>query len=130
SGVWCRERYIVNIPTTSGRITSQRDGIEVATRGIDGASAMRSSPGSTTVTEASSLRQSVGPTELVLVWLFPRPGEPPVPLNWPGDDEVLIGRDAACGVRLEGNDVSRRHAALRRSAPGAGVVILGLGRRD
>ena len=91
---------------------------------------MRSSPGSTTVTEASSLRQSVGPTELVLVWLFPRPGEPPVALAWSGDDERVIGRDAACAVRLEGNDVSRRHAALRRSTPDAEVEIVDLGSRN
>jgi transcriptional regulator of acetoin/glycerol metabolism len=91
---------------------------------------MRSSPGSTTVTEASSTRRSAGPPGLALVWLFPRPGTPAVGLAETGREERVIGRDAASAIHLEGNDVSRRHAALRRDAPDAPVTIVDLGSRN
>ena len=70
-----------------------------------------------------------------LVWLFPGTAVPPVDLHWEGEGELTIGRDATCGVQLMGNDVSRRHAVLRKSGPGAsgrdeGVVIADLGSRN
>jgi transcriptional regulator with PAS, ATPase and Fis domain len=66
-----------------------------------------------------------------VVWLFPRPSEPPVRLAW--DDhgnERTVGRDDACAIRLQGTDVSRRHATLRRDAAGSGVVLVDLGSRN
>jgi transcriptional regulator with PAS, ATPase and Fis domain len=66
----------------------------------------------------------------MLLWLFPQPTQAPVGLDWQGDGELLIGRDAACAVSLSGNDVSRRHAALRRSGSAARTVIVDLGSRN
>ncbi|MCX7935894.1 MAG: FHA domain-containing protein [Planctomycetota bacterium] len=34
-----------------------------------------------------------------------------------GDETTTIGRDAACGVRLEDSQVSRLHAEIRREGP-------------
>jgi sigma-54 dependent transcriptional regulator, acetoin dehydrogenase operon transcriptional activator AcoR len=89
-----------------------------------------SDSGSTTVTEASCARGSSGHSDLSLVWLFPRPNVPPVELSWQGDGELEIGRDEACPIRLSGNDVSRRHAALCRSGPERGLSIRDLGSRN
>jgi DNA-binding NtrC family response regulator len=89
---------------------------------------MTSGSGTTTITEASSHRPATGSAELALAWVFPRPGEAPTSLA-PRGGEVVIGRDGACAVRLEGSDVSRRHAGL--SWDGAGVVtIRDLGSRN
>jgi transcriptional regulator of acetoin/glycerol metabolism len=90
--------------------------------------AMTSGPGTTTITEASSHRPAAGSAELALAWVFPRPAEAPTPLA-PRGGEVVIGRDSSCAVRLEGSDVSRRHASL--SWDGAGVAtIRDLGSRN
>jgi transcriptional regulator of acetoin/glycerol metabolism len=90
--------------------------------------AMTSGSGTTTITEASSHRPATGSAELALAWVFPRPGEAPTSLA-PRGGEVVIGRDGSCAVRLEGSDVSRRHAAL--TWDGAGVVtIRDLGSRN
>ena len=43
--------------------------------------------------------------------------------------ERVIGRDPSCAVELSGNDVSRRHAALRREGAG-GTIIADLGSRN
>jgi transcriptional regulator with GAF, ATPase, and Fis domain len=75
---------------------------------------MRSGPGSTTVTEASSPQKPSFREDLALVWLFPRPGEPVTSLHFDDDGERIIGRDDGCEVRLSGSDVSRRHASLGR----------------
>ena len=56
--------------------------------------------------------------ELALAWLFPRWREP-TPLHGDDPGERVIGRDPSCAVELSGNDVSRRHAALRREGSGA-----------
>ncbi|HEX7508551.1 MAG TPA: sigma 54-interacting transcriptional regulator [Polyangia bacterium] len=92
--------------------------------------AMRHDAGTTTVTEASASRHSEVPATLALVWLFPRVDIPAVNLQSSGESEWLIGRDPACAIRLEGNDVSRRHAALRRTAAEAAVRIVDLGSRN
>jgi transcriptional regulator of acetoin/glycerol metabolism len=89
---------------------------------------MRPASGSTTVTEASSPRHPVASTELTLSWLFPRPGEPAVKLDWNDDVERLIGRDESCAVRLSGSDVSRQHASLRRN--GNELTITDAGSRN
>jgi DNA-binding NtrC family response regulator len=51
-----------------------------------------------------------------------------VSLDWEDEAERVIGRDEDCAVRLAGNDVSRRHASLRRN--GAELVISDLGSRN
>jgi hypothetical protein len=42
-----------------------------------------------------------------------------------GQSEWLLGRDVACGLRLPGPGVSRRHARLRRSWPGFVITPAG-----
>ncbi len=91
---------------------------------------MGSDGGNTTVTEAASAGARAAVPGSALVWLFPRSGGTPVALDWSDNDELTIGRDDACDVHLFGNDVSRRHAVLRRSLPEAGVVIADLGSRN
>jgi len=90
--------------------------------------------GITTVTEASAPRPGQGEETLVLVWLFPRADVAAVALQSSlkssGDAEWLIGRDPACAIRLEGNDVSRRHAAIRRTSATAATHIVDLGSRN
>jgi len=86
--------------------------------------------GTTTVTEAASAAGSVSAPGAALVWLFPSAGAAPVGLHWEGGGERTIGRDEGCAVHLTGNDVSRRHAVLRRSLQGSGVVIADLGSRN
>jgi DNA-binding NtrC family response regulator len=92
--------------------------------------ATRHEAGNTTVTEASSPRHGEGAQDLTLVWLFPRTGLPPVALHGPGDFELVLGRDPTCAIRLDGNDVSRRHAAIKRIAPDPLPVISDLGSRN
>jgi transcriptional regulator with AAA-type ATPase domain len=84
--------------------------------------------GATTVSGPSSPRPASAGTVLALAWLFPRSQEPTALY---GDDagERVIGRDPSCAVELSGNDVSRRHAALRREASG-GTSIADLGSRN
>jgi transcriptional regulator with PAS, ATPase and Fis domain len=41
-----------------------------------------------------------------------------------------IGRDPACAVRLSGNDVSRRHACIKRESPESIPIIVDLGSRN
>jgi transcriptional regulator of acetoin/glycerol metabolism len=87
---------------------------------------MRSDVGSTTVTEQSAPAHGEGPSSsLVLVWLYPRTGMDPVALAGLGSDEIVIGRDLSCAVRLDGNDVSRRHAVIRKTGGGTDIVDLG-----
>jgi sigma-54 dependent transcriptional regulator, acetoin dehydrogenase operon transcriptional activator AcoR len=69
------------------------------------------------VTEASSPRHPVASRALTLVWLFPRPSEPAVSLGLENGVELVIG-----------NDVSRRHASIRRD--GSELVISDLGSRN
>jgi transcriptional regulator of acetoin/glycerol metabolism len=92
--------------------------------------AMGQDAGTTTITEASAPSHGEGAQTLILVWLFPHAGIPAVPLSPQGEGEWLIGRDPACAIRLEGNDVSRRHAAIRRTAADAAPQIVDLGSRN
>jgi two-component system, NtrC family, response regulator AtoC len=48
------------------------------------------------------------------MWLFPRPSDAPQPLALVPGNELLIGRDEGCGLRLNDPDVSRRHARIQR----------------
>ncbi|HSN91028.1 MAG TPA: GGDEF domain-containing protein [Anaeromyxobacteraceae bacterium] len=43
----------------------------------------------------------------------------------PLEGEITLGRDAACAVRLDGEDVSRRHARVAPEGDGHAVVDLG-----
>jgi len=91
---------------------------------------MRQDAETTTITESSAPRHGEGAATLALVWLFPRADLPSVALHTQGEGEWLIGRDPACAIRLEGNDVSRRHAAIRRTAAESAVQIVDLGSRN
>lgn len=88
--------------------------------------------GATTVTGAGVRRPATPGEELTLVWVFPQVGLAPLRLGGPGQagEDLIIGRDATCAVRLEGNDVSRRHAALSRASPEAEVVLRDLDSRN
>lgn len=71
---------------------------------------------------AGTITQTVGdrelvpfasePTAMVIRWVFPFPVRPP---TWLEGASLTFGRDEACEVRLEGGNVSRRHASIRRS---------------
>jgi hypothetical protein len=87
---------------------------------------MSAGVGTTTLTHAASAAFRADARGLALVWRFPRANAPQLALAWDGDGELTLGRDPSCSVQLEGSDVSRRHAALRKR-PGAGVVIADLG---
>lgn len=81
------------------------------------------------VTSAAA-RSVVNSSDLALVWMFPRPSEPAVRLHWDGNAEQVIGREEECSIRLLGNDVSRRHASLRKHDTGFGVEVVDLGSRN
>ena len=74
---------------------------------------MGTDPGTKTVTAAGAPVRGADREGLALAWVFPRPDQPAIPLDRGAarGSELTIGRDAACDVRLEGGDVSRRHAA-------------------
>jgi transcriptional regulator of acetoin/glycerol metabolism len=92
---------------------------------------MASGVGNTTVATTNAGAQSVGtPSNLALAWLFPQPSQPPVGLRWKGTAELVIGREAECSVHLPGNDVSLRHAVLRKDDTGFGVEVVDLGSRN
>jgi transcriptional regulator of acetoin/glycerol metabolism len=69
------------------------------------------------------------PAVLKLTWFFPQRGPLFVELgDRGGPEETLIGRDPLGAIRLEGSDVSRRHASLRKKngvRPGTEIVDLG-----
>jgi len=78
---------------------------------------MTSDSETTTVTEAASKATCLGGRDLVLAWSFPRVSVPSVDLRLDGGArDLIVGRDAGCAVQLDGADVSRRHAVLRKPA--------------
>ncbi|HEX3902264.1 MAG TPA: sigma 54-interacting transcriptional regulator [Polyangia bacterium] len=77
---------------------------------------------------AAARATSAGPST-ALVWLFPMAVGAPLRLQGEGP-ELTIGRDEACDVHLTGNDVSRRHAVLRRGPEATGATIADLGSRN
>ena len=83
-----------------------------------------------TVTEAASVAARAAVPGAALVWLFPSSAGAPVGLRADDKIELTIGRDETCAVHLTGNDVSRRHAALRLGLEVAGAVIADLGSRN
>jgi transcriptional regulator of acetoin/glycerol metabolism len=89
---------------------------------------MNGGGGTTTITQAVAPRDGgAAGRPLSIVWRFPHAAVAPVPLAQPG--EIVLGRDPACAVQLNGHDVSRRHAALRPDA-GGGTVIADLDSRN
>jgi transcriptional regulator of acetoin/glycerol metabolism len=86
--------------------------------------------GNTTITERSPSRQGTVCRELSLVWLFPHNGLPPSPLYWEDKGERSIGRDSSCAIRLDGSEVSRRHAAIRREKDVVLPLLVDLGSRN
>ena len=90
----------------------------------------RHDAGNTTVTGRNAPRHGEETQDLALVWLFPRTGLPPVRLHAPGDFEMVLGRDPSCAIRLDGDDVSRRHALIKRVAPDPIPVIADLNSRN
>src|SRR5664279_2459733 len=86
--------------------------------------------GNTTITERSPSRQGAVARELSLVWLFPHMGVVPSALYWEGAGERIIGRDSECAIRLDGSEVSRRHAAIRREKDVALPLLVDLGSRN
>lgn len=76
--------------------------------------------GSTTVTEARSRPSSGDAPDLALSWVFPRPEGALRPGH---GQELVLGRDDSATVRLVGDGVSRRHAALRRD-PATGALMI------
>jgi transcriptional regulator with AAA-type ATPase domain len=92
---------------------------------------MGSGVGNTTVTVAAARGAAAAPAarDLALVWVFPRAKAEPVGFAL-GGPERTVGRDESSDVRLTGNDVSRRHAVLRRSSEDGRVTIADLGSRN
>jgi DNA-binding NtrC family response regulator len=88
---------------------------------------MGNDPGTKTVTAARAPARGAAREGLALVWVFPLPDSPAIPLDRApeGAAELVLGRDSACDVVLEGNDISRRHAALRWTEAGAALHDLG-----
>src|SRR5579864_5408582 len=87
----------------------------------------------TTVTHAAGSVAEAAAPALSIVWRFPRATGVPVRLDWELDGklgELIVGRDAGCAVQLDGHDVSRRHAALRKVGSEAGATITDLGSRN
>src|SRR4051812_14012985 len=73
----------------------------------------------TTERENESVAGDVKP-RMWLRWVAPRELAP-VPL----EHDLIIGRDAECQVRLDGNGVSRRHAIIHRQGPLFAIKDLG-----
>jgi len=88
--------------------------------------AMTSDSMVTTVTQASSSMRRTDARAGFLVWLFPQPQT--VDLSISG--ERCIGRDKSCEICLQGNDVSRRHALLKRARDATKSTLVDLGSRN
>jgi len=88
---------------------------------------MRHDAGTTTITESSPIRRGDASGNLALVWLFPHTGTPATLLHWQGEGELVLGRDPSCEVRLDGSEVSRRHAAIRRPDKASPPLLVDLG---
>src|ERR1019366_7255525 len=92
---------------------------------------MGSRVGDTTVaTTSTGSRSAASSSALSLAWMFPQPSQPAVDLNWGNAAELIIGREDGCSVHLPGNDVSRRHAVLRKGDTGLSAEIVDLDSRN
>jgi DNA-binding NtrC family response regulator len=91
---------------------------------------MRQETGTTTITEKNSSLRGEGQVDLALQWVFPRTDLPATQMPRQGEGELVLGRDATCDIRLDGNDISRRHAVLRRVEGDASPIIVDLESRN
>jgi transcriptional regulator of acetoin/glycerol metabolism len=79
----------------------------------------------TTLTTPGAPPRAEGERVLSLMWLFPRPTDAGLCLDFALGEERIIGRDAQCALPLAGTDTSRRHARLYRE--GADFFLEDLG---
>ena len=92
---------------------------------------MGSGVGNTTVaTTNNGVPSATNRPHLSLAWMFPQPSHPLVDLTWGKEAELVIGREEGCSIHLPGNDVSRRHALLRKGEPGFGAELVDMGSRN
>jgi len=75
---------------------------------------MQHDEGKTTITQDAPLRAEAEPIATWLIWVYPNPAVPPLRVDTIG--QWVLGRDGGCEVPLTGNEISRRHAAIRRTA--------------
>jgi transcriptional regulator with AAA-type ATPase domain len=80
-----------------------------------GGEAMRSSSGKTTVPSAGTGEVGVTGGHFAIQWAFPDSLFSPLPVD--GSRAVVLGRDEGCEISLEGPEVSRSHAEIRREGP-------------
>jgi len=89
---------------------------------------MAADRGATTVTGVGSQRAARADLPLRLAWVFPRAiSHPLAPPHRPA--ELLVGREEGCAIRLEGGDISRRHAVVEWGSTG-GLQLRDLGSRN
>lgn len=79
------------------------------------------SSSTTTLTLTASPASTARTGGLWLMWLFPRPDDPALSLEMSSVNELIVGRDEACSLRVAGGDISRRHARVHRT--GSGIVL-------
>jgi DNA-binding NtrC family response regulator len=91
---------------------------------------MRQETGTTTITEKNASLRGEGQVDLALQWVFPRTDLPATQMPRQGEGELVLGRDATCDIRLDGNDISRRHAVIRRVEGDASPIIVDLESRN
>lgn len=84
----------------------------------------RSGAGTTTVTNPSPEEAARKPAELAIAWAFPE-GHDTTSLAFGDRAELVVGREAACDVIFDSNDVSRRHARLRHTDGAVEIEDLG-----
>lgn len=82
----------------------------------------------TTLTRPGTRSGSATRAGWALMWIFPRPSDPPWSLELSAGEEHVIGRDASCSLCLRDADVSRRQARLAREA--TEIVLSDLGSRN
>jgi transcriptional regulator with AAA-type ATPase domain len=90
---------------------------------------MKSDPASTVDAQAAPA-DAESQAELALLSLSGSSGCTPIRLEWRESADLTLGRDEDCAVRLNNTDVSRHHAALRRTASEPGTLIIDLNSRN
>jgi transcriptional regulator with AAA-type ATPase domain len=76
----------------------------------------------TTIRVRSTALGAAGDLQWGIRWVFPRWDRA---VSWLGEEALVIGRDEACGVFLEGGQLSRRHASVAREGAVARVRDMG-----
>jgi transcriptional regulator of acetoin/glycerol metabolism len=90
---------------------------------------MKSDPASTVDAQAAQADAGTQ-AQLALVSLSGPSGCTPIRLEWTESGELTLGRDEDCAVRLSNTDISRHHAALRRTPSDPGILIVDLNSRN